>query len=73
MAMSNEEWEELAQTIPSEDEPFIQKYISGRDALIAEEKKQRYGLSAPPPPPRPCFSHLNSPRPVSPLIPKPPR
>lgn len=44
MAMSNEEWEEIAQTIPAQDDPFIQKYLSGREALIAEEKKQRSGL-----------------------------
>lgn len=41
--MSNEEWEEIAQTVPSKDEPFIQKYMTGREALIAEEKKQRSG------------------------------
>ncbi|KAI3396565.1 hypothetical protein diail_12014 [Diaporthe ilicicola] len=39
--MSNEEWEEIAQTIPSKDDAFIQKYMTGREALIAEEKKQR--------------------------------
>lgn len=44
MAMSTEEWDEIAQTIPSEDDPFITRYLSGRDALIAQEKKQRYGL-----------------------------
>lgn len=44
MAMSNEDWEELAQTIPTQDDPFIQKYMSGREALMAEEKKQRAGL-----------------------------
>lgn len=39
--MSKEEWEEIAQTIPSKDDAFIQKYMTGREALIAEEKKQR--------------------------------
>ncbi|KAJ0120079.1 denosine deaminase family protein [Diaporthe amygdali] len=39
--MTNEEWEELAQTIPSKEDAFIQKYMTGREALIAEEKKQR--------------------------------
>ena len=27
--------------IPSLNEPFIQKYMDGRDALIAQEKRQR--------------------------------
>ncbi|KUI74389.1 Adenosine deaminase CECR1-A [Cytospora mali] len=45
MAMSNEEWEEIAQTIPAQDDPFIQKYMSGREALMAEEKKQRADYS----------------------------
>ncbi|POS80033.1 adenosine deaminase [Diaporthe helianthi] len=39
--MSKEEWEEIAQTIPSKDDAFIQKYLTGREALIAEEKKSR--------------------------------
>lgn len=55
MAMSNEEWEEIAQTVPAKDDPFIQKYISGREALIAEEKKQRYGLTLSPVPVTPCL------------------
>lgn len=42
--MSKEEWEELSQTIPSKDDAFIQKYMTGREALIAEEKKQRSGM-----------------------------
>ncbi|KAL1302798.1 hypothetical protein AAFC00_003139 [Neodothiora populina] len=29
------------QGVPSNDQPFIQKYFQGRDALVAEEKKQR--------------------------------
>lgn len=44
MAMSNEDWEEISQTIPDSNDPFIQKYMSGREALMAEEKKQRAGL-----------------------------
>lgn len=28
--------------VPSFDQPFIQKYLDGRDALIAQEKAQRY-------------------------------
>ncbi|KAH8768150.1 hypothetical protein F5883DRAFT_69100 [Diaporthe sp. PMI_573] len=39
--MSKGEWEEIAQTIPSKDDAFIQKYMTGREALIAEEKKSR--------------------------------
>lgn len=42
--MDNETWAEISQTIPAKDDPFLQKYLSGRDALIAQEKKQRYGL-----------------------------
>ncbi|KAF7514751.1 hypothetical protein G7054_g15036 [Neopestalotiopsis clavispora] len=45
MPFSSEEWEEISQTIPSTDEPFLQKYIDGRDALIAQEAKQRSGLA----------------------------
>lgn len=43
MPMPDDEWEEVVQTVPSVDEPFIQKYLSGREALIAQEKKQRSG------------------------------
>lgn len=50
MAMSKEEWDEIAQTIPAKDDPFILKYMTGREALIAEEKKQRYGLPLNTPP-----------------------
>lgn len=41
--MSKEEWEEIAQTIPSKDDAYLQKYMTGREALIAQEKKQRSG------------------------------
>jgi adenosine deaminase CECR1 len=44
MPLSTEEWEEISQTIPSVDEPFIQKYVEGRDALISQENKQRSGM-----------------------------
>lgn len=30
--------------VPSFEEPFLQKYLQGRDALINQEKKQRSGL-----------------------------
>ena len=36
------EWE-LDEGIPQFEDPFIQKYFQGRDALIAQEKKQRHG------------------------------
>jgi len=36
-----EEEEEEDLGIPSLNEPFIQKYMDGRDALIAQEKRQR--------------------------------
>jgi hypothetical protein len=41
--MPEDEWEEVAQDIPAKDEPFITKFLFGRDALIDEEKKQRSG------------------------------
>lgn len=31
--------------VPSFEEPFLQKYLQGRDALIDQEKKQRSGQS----------------------------
>ncbi|CAG8949262.1 hypothetical protein HYFRA_00004887 [Hymenoscyphus fraxineus] len=39
--MPDEEWEEVAIGIPTTEEPFIKQYVSGREALIAQEKKQR--------------------------------
>ncbi|RMZ82719.1 hypothetical protein DV738_g1523, partial [Chaetothyriales sp. CBS 135597] len=33
---------ELEHGIPQHDDPFIQKYMSGRQALIEQEKKQRH-------------------------------
>lgn len=38
----DEQWAR-EQGVPSFDQPFIQKYLQGRDALIAQEKKQRSG------------------------------
>lgn len=35
------EWE-LEEGIPQFEDPFIQKYFQGREALIAQEKKQRH-------------------------------
>lgn len=36
------QWE-LDQGVPQFEDPFIQKYLNGRDALIDEEHKQRHG------------------------------
>jgi adenosine deaminase CECR1 len=33
-----------AEGVPSLTDPFIQKYLSGRDALVQQEKRQRSGL-----------------------------
>lgn len=41
--MPDDEWEEVAEGVPSKEEPFIKKYLSGREALIQQEKKQRSG------------------------------
>ena len=40
------EWE-LEEGIPQFEDPFIEKYLTGRDALIEQEKKHRHGESAP--------------------------
>jgi adenosine deaminase CECR1 len=45
--MPEEEWAEVAQGLPAKDEPFINKYLTGREALIAQEKKQRSGEKVP--------------------------
>jgi adenosine deaminase CECR1 len=44
MARSEEdiEWEK-SEGIPQVEDPFIQKYLSGREALIEQEHKQRHG------------------------------
>lgn len=38
---SLQEWE-IENGIPQPDDPFIEKYMNGRDALIEQEKKQRH-------------------------------
>jgi len=43
---SDNEWE-LEEGIPQFEEPFIQQYLKGRDALIMEERKQRHGIVSP--------------------------
>ncbi|QDS71073.1 hypothetical protein FKW77_008875 [Venturia effusa] len=37
---SDDEWHE-AEGVPRLEDPFIQQYLAGRDALVAQEKKQR--------------------------------
>ncbi|KAF2276963.1 Metallo-dependent hydrolase [Westerdykella ornata] len=39
-SQTDEEWAQ-AEGVPSLTDPFIQKYLSGRDALVHEEKKRR--------------------------------
>ena len=36
------EWE-LEEGIPQFEDPFIEKYMQGREALIEQEKKHRHG------------------------------
>ncbi|ORY57311.1 adenosine/AMP deaminase [Pseudomassariella vexata] len=45
MPFTEEEWDEISQDIPSPEDEFIQKYIEGREALIAQEDKQRSDAS----------------------------
>lgn len=42
LEVSDEDWER-EQGIPQFSDPFIQKYFSGRDALIVQEDKHRSG------------------------------
>ncbi|KAF2258443.1 Metallo-dependent hydrolase [Lojkania enalia] len=37
---THEEWEQ-AEGVPNLSDPFIQKYLAGRDSLVEQEKKQR--------------------------------
>jgi hypothetical protein len=41
--MPDDEWAEVLQGVPAKNEPFINKYLAGREALIVQEKKQRSG------------------------------
>lgn len=38
------EWE-LEEGIPQFEDPFLEKYLQGRDALIEQESKQRHGTN----------------------------
>ncbi|KAI0386651.1 Metallo-dependent hydrolase [Hypomontagnella monticulosa] len=42
---TDEEWAEISQGLPQESDPFMQKYIQGREALIAQENKERSDAS----------------------------
>ncbi|KAI0858155.1 adenosine deaminase-related growth factor [Xylaria cubensis] len=42
---TDQEWEEISRDIPGESDPFLQKYLEGREALIAQENKQRSDAS----------------------------
>jgi adenosine deaminase CECR1 len=43
--LQDDEWAEISEGLPAIEEPFLQKYIQGREGLIAQEKKQRSGKS----------------------------
>jgi adenosine deaminase CECR1 len=45
--MADEEWEEVVQELPSRDQPSLQAFENGREALIAQEKKFRSGREPP--------------------------
>lgn len=45
MSLTQEEWDEVSQDIPSTSDPFLQKYLAGRDGLIAQEKTSRSDAS----------------------------
>lgn len=40
---TDEEWQDISQEVPRLEDAFVQKYLQGREALVAEEKKQRSG------------------------------
>ncbi|KAJ9156138.1 Adenosine deaminase [Pleurostoma richardsiae] len=42
---TNDEWEELSQELPKQDDSVMKAYLQGRENLIAEEKKQRSDYS----------------------------
>ena len=48
-AAADDAWEK-AEGVPGLGDPFVQKYLQGRDALVQQEKKQRSGPSAIQPP-----------------------
>ena len=38
--------DDLPEGIPKVSDPFVQKYLNGRNGLVAQEKKQRSGSSS---------------------------
>ncbi|KAI5860188.1 Metallo-dependent hydrolase [Durotheca rogersii] len=42
---TDEEWGDISRGLPSENDPFVQKYVQGREALIAQENKDRSDAS----------------------------
>lgn len=42
MGSEDADWE-LEEGLPQVEDPFIQQYLKGREALIAEERKRRHG------------------------------
>lgn len=46
ITLSDDEQWVREQGVPGMEQPFIQKYLQGRDALVAQEKKQRSGSLA---------------------------
>lgn len=45
MPMDDELWAEIAEGVPSRDDPFIQQYLAGRDSLDDKEKASRSDAS----------------------------
>lgn len=43
LTLSEDEQWVRDQGVPDMGQPFIQKYLQGRDSLVAQEKKQRSG------------------------------
>lgn len=44
MGNNNVDWD-LEEDLPQFEDPFIQQYLKGREALIAEEHKRRHGTT----------------------------
>ncbi|KAI1823402.1 adenosine deaminase-related growth factor [Xylaria intraflava] len=45
LGFTDQEWEEISAGVPKGNEPFLRKYLEGREALIAQENKQRSDAS----------------------------
>ena len=45
MSFTDAEWDEVSQDIPSIQDPFLQKFLAGREELIDQEKTQRADAS----------------------------